>query len=110
MIPPQTVSPEKYIVAFVIQGDDVFKITADSIIETPATPGGPSFDGVGKLKAAAALLNLANQHSELPEQLRQMAREMVSEGMRLLARSSIGGRGVGATPLAAPVTSEAKIA
>jgi|SRR5581483_7458767 hypothetical protein len=86
-------TPEKYLVAFVIQGDTMFKITADSIIQ--ATGGAAnlaSFDGVAKLKAAAALVELTNTHNERPEELRQMAREMAGEGMRLLARAGAGGR------------------
>ncbi len=108
MMPPQSVAPEKYLIAFVIQGDDVFKITADQIIQTPGTAGGASFDGIAKLKAAAALMDLTNRHNERPDELRQMARELVSEGMRLLARASAGGRIVSAAP--APATPEAKIA
>ena len=86
-------TPEKYLVAFVIQGDTMFKITADSIIQ--ASGGAAhlaSFDGVAKLKAAAALVELTNTHNERPEELRQMAREMAGEGMRLLARAGAGGR------------------
>ena len=95
-------APEKYLVAFVIQGDTMFKITADSIIQaTGGAAGLASFDGVAKLKAAAALVELTNQHNERPEELRQMAREMAGEGMRLLARAGAGGRVV------ASVTSEA---
>jgi hypothetical protein len=86
-------TPEKYLVAFVIQGDTMFKITADSIIQaTGGAAGLASFDGVAKLKAAAALVELTNTHNERPEELRQMAREMAGEGMRLLARAGAGGR------------------
>lgn len=86
-------APEKYLVAFVIQGDTMFKITADSITQaTGGAAGLASFDGVAKLKAAAALVELTNQHNERPEELRQMAREMAGEGMRLLARAGAGGR------------------
>jgi hypothetical protein len=86
-------TPEKYLVAFVIQGDTMFKITADNIIQaTGGAAGLASFDGVAKLKAAAALVELTNQHNERPEELRQMAREMAGEGMRLLARAGAGGR------------------
>jgi hypothetical protein len=86
-------TPEKYLVAFVIQGDTMFKITADSIIQaTGGAAGLASFDGVAKLKAAAALVELTNAHNERPEELRQMAREMAGEGMRLLARAGAGGR------------------
>lgn len=107
MMPPQNAAPEKFLVAFVIQGDDVFRITADHIIQTPGSAGGASFDGVSKLKAAAALMDLVNRHSERSDELRQMARELVSEGMRLLARSSSGGRIVSSAPAPA---GEAKIA
>jgi hypothetical protein len=86
-------TPEKYLVAFVIQGDTMFKITADSIIQaTGGAAGLASFDGVAKLKAAAALVELTNTHNERPEELRAMAREMAGEGMRLLARAGAGGR------------------
>ena len=86
-------TPEKYLVAFVIQGDTMFKITADCIIQaTGGAAGLASFDGVAKLKAAAALVELTNTHNERPEELRQMAREMAGEGMRLLARAGAGGR------------------
>jgi hypothetical protein len=99
MTSPQTPTPEKYMVAFVIQGDSVFKITADSIIQSQGGAAGlASFDGIAKLKAAAALVELTNQHNERPEELRQMAREMASEGMRLLARAGAGGRVVVSAP------------
>jgi hypothetical protein len=99
MTSPQTPTPEKYMVAFVIQGDSVFKITADSIIQAQGGAAGlASFDGIAKLKAAAALVELTNQHNERPEELRQMAREMASEGMRLLARAGAGGRVVVSAP------------
>ena len=82
-------SPEKYFVAFVIQGDDVFKITSESIIHTT---GGNSaevaFQGVAKLRAAAALEQLTAIHNERPDELRRMAREMAREGMAMLARTS----------------------
>ncbi len=91
-------APEKYLVAFVIQGDTMFKITADSIIQaTGGAAGLASFDGVAKLKAAAALVELTNQHNERPEELRAMAREMAGEGMRLLARAGAGGHVVAST-------------
>jgi hypothetical protein len=83
-IPP----PEKYFVAFVIQGDDVFKITSDSIVHTCGNAGENAFQGVAKLRAAAALEQLTAIHNERPEELRRMAREMAREGMALLARSS----------------------
>ena len=81
-------APEKYLIAFVIQGDDVFKITADNIIHTTGTANGPAFDAIAKLKAAAALLELTNRHKERPDELRQMARELAGEGMKLMARAS----------------------
>jgi hypothetical protein len=84
---PQHV-PEKYLIAFVIQGDDVFKITADNIIHTIGTADGPAFDAIAKLKAAAALLELTNRHKERPDELRKMARELAGEGMKLMARAS----------------------
>jgi hypothetical protein len=79
-------TPEKYLVAFVIQGDTMFKITADAIIQASGGAAGlASFDGVAKLKAAAALVELTNTHNERPE------------GMRLLARAGAGGRVVTST-------------
>ncbi len=92
--PPQTPAPERYLVAFVIQGDDVFKITADSILHTCGNAGEFAFQGVAKLRAAAALEQLTAIHNERPDELRQMAREMAREGMALLARSSSGSRPV----------------
>ena len=83
-----TPAPEKYLIAFVIQGDDVFKITADNIVHTTGTANGPAFDAIAKLKAAAALLELTNRHKERPDELRQMARELAGEGMKLMARAS----------------------
>lgn len=83
-IPP----PEKFFVAFVIQGDDVFKITSDSIVHTCGNSGEQAFQGVAKLRAAAALEQLTEIHNERPEELRKMAREMAREGMALLARNS----------------------
>jgi hypothetical protein len=83
-IPP----PEKFFVAFVIQGDDVFKITSDSIVHTCGNSGEQAFQGVAKLRAAAALEQLTEIHNERPDELRKMAREMAREGMALLARNS----------------------
>jgi hypothetical protein len=85
--PTSAVAPEKYLIAFVIQGDDVFKITADNIVHTTGTATGPAFDAIAKLKAAAALLELTNRHKERPDELRQMARELANEGMKLMARA-----------------------
>jgi hypothetical protein len=81
-------APEKYFVAFVIQGDDIFKITSDSIVHTCGNSGDLAFQGVAKLRAAAALEQLTAIHNERPEELRKMAREMAREGMAMLARSS----------------------
>ena len=82
-------APEKYFVAFVIQGEDVFKITSDSIVHTCGNSGEHAFQGIAKLRAAAALEQLTNIHNERPDELRRMAREMAREGMALLARTSI---------------------
>jgi hypothetical protein len=81
-------APEKYFVAFVIQGEDVFKITSDSILHTCGNSGEAAFQGVAKLRAAAALEQLTSIHNERPDELRQMAREMAREGMAMLARTS----------------------
>lgn len=86
--PTQVPAPEKYLVAFVIQGDDVFKITADNILHTCGNAGEFAFQGIAKLRAAAALEQLTAIHNERPEELRKMAREMAREGMALLARTS----------------------
>jgi hypothetical protein len=88
----QIPGPEKYLVAFVIQGEDVFKITADNILHTCGNAGEFAFQGVAKLRAAAALEQLTALHNECPEELRKMAREMAREGMALLARTSNGAR------------------
>jgi hypothetical protein len=81
-------APEKYFVAFVIQGEDVFKITVDSILHTCGNAGEFAFQGVAKLRAAAALEQLTAIHNERPDELRKMAREMAREGMAMLARTS----------------------
>ncbi|HXP11852.1 MAG TPA: hypothetical protein VN828_25315 [Acidobacteriaceae bacterium] len=83
-VPP----PEKYFVAFVIQGEDIFRITSDSIVHTCGNSGEQAFQGVAKLRAAAALEQLTAIHNERPEELRKMAREMAREGMTMLARTS----------------------
>lgn len=88
----QIPAPEKYLVAFVIQGEDVFKITSDSILHTCGNAGEYAFQGVAKLRAAAALEQLTAQHHERPEELHRMAREMAREGMALLARTSHAAR------------------
>jgi hypothetical protein len=79
--------PEKYFVAFVIQGEDVFKITSESIVHTCGNSGEQAFQGIAKLRAAAALEQLTAIHNERPDELRKMAREMAREGMALLART-----------------------
>ena len=60
-VPP----PEKYFVAFVIQGEDVFKITCDSIVHTCGNSGEAAFQGKwgAKLRAAAALEQLTAIHN-----------------------------------------------
>src|ERR1700728_3870265 len=83
-IPP----PEKYFVAFVIQGEDVFRITSESIVHTTGNSGEQAFQGIAKLRAAAALEQLTAIHNERPDELRKMAREMAREGMAMLPRSS----------------------
>jgi hypothetical protein len=93
--PPQISTPEKYMIAFVIQGDDVFRVTADAVLHSQGTANEFAFQGVAKLKAAAALMQLTAVHNERPDELRQMAREMAAEGMRLLGRST------GSRPVAA---------
>jgi hypothetical protein len=90
--PSQLPMPEKYLVAFVIQGDDVFKITSDNILHTCGNAGEFAFQGIAKLRAAAALEQLTAIHNERPEELRKMAREMAREGMALLARTSSAAR------------------
>jgi hypothetical protein len=81
---------ERDYVAFVIQGEDVFRITADNILHTCGNAGEFAFQGVAKLRAAAALEQLTAIHNERPDELRRMAREMAREGMALLARTSDG--------------------
>ena len=85
---PPIPQPEKYFVAFVIQGEDVFRITSDSIVHTTGNSGEQAFQGIAKLRAAAALEQLTAIHNERPEELRKMAREMAREGMTMLARTS----------------------
>jgi beta-glucosidase-like glycosyl hydrolase len=87
-MPQYTSAPEKYLVAFVIEGDDVFKITVDNVVQAADGAGSVAFEGVAKLKAAVALFQLTNVHNERPTELRKMAREMAQEGMMLLARAS----------------------
>jgi hypothetical protein len=81
---------DRNFVAFVIQGEDVFRITSENILHTCGNAGEFAFQGVAKLRAAAALEQLTTVHNECPEELRRMAREMAREGMALLARTSDG--------------------
>jgi len=97
-LPQYTSAPEKYLVAFVIAGDDVFKITVDNVVQAADGAGSVAFEGVAKLKAAVALFQLTNIHNERPNELRKMAREMAQEGMMLLARASSAPRLTTATP------------
>jgi hypothetical protein len=97
-IPPYTPTPEKYLVAFVIEGDDVFKVTMDNVVQAANGAGTVAFEGVAKLKAAVALFQLTNLHNERPNELRKMARELAQEGMMLLARASAAPRLTTATP------------
>src|ERR1700761_5282359 len=87
-LPQYPQGPEKYLVAFVIEGDDVFKVTVDNVIQAADGAGSVAFEGVAKLKAAVALFQLTNIHNERPNELRKMARELAQEGMLLLARAS----------------------
>ena len=89
---PPIPQPEKYFVAFVIQGEDVFRITSDSIVHTTGNSGEQAFQGIAKLRAAAALEQLTAIHNERPAELRKMAREMAREGMAMLARTSNGAK------------------
>ena len=96
--PPYTPTPEKYLVAFVIAGDDVFKVTVDNVVQAADGAGAVAFEGVAKLKAAAALFQLTNVHNERPNELRKMARELAQEGMQLLAKAGSAPRLTTATP------------
>src|ERR1700678_3322689 len=95
---PPIPQPEKYFVAFVIQGEDVFRITSDSMDDTCGNSGEQAFQGVAKLRAAAALEQLTAIHNERPEELRKMAREMAREGMAMLARTSDGAQPAAKNP------------
>jgi hypothetical protein len=86
---------ENYVVAFVIQGDDVFKITADDVVQASGNSSDFAFQGVAKLKAATALFQLTSVHKERPDELQQMARELAAEGMKLLARSAANAQAPG---------------
>jgi len=91
-LPPYASAPEKYLVAFVIEGDDVFKVTMDNVVQAADGAGSVAFEGVAKLKAAVALFQLTNIHNERPNELRKMARELAQEGMLLLSRASAAPR------------------
>jgi hypothetical protein len=78
----------RVIVAFVISGNDVFRVTADSIVQGEPGATDDAFEGIAKLKAAAVLMQLTNEHRQRPQDLRRMAREIAAEGMRILAEAS----------------------
>lgn len=105
--PPYASALEKYQIAYVIAGDDVFKVTADNVVQAADGAGSMAFEGVAKLKAAAALFQLTNVHNERPHELRKMARELAQEGMSMLARASAVPRLTPAPPIAAPESSVA---
>jgi hypothetical protein len=83
---------EQQPIAFVISGEDVFRVTADNIVQAIHGTDDAAFEGVAKLKAAAALVQLTNTYNERPSELRQMARELAAEGMRLLEQAVPGSR------------------
>jgi hypothetical protein len=83
-VPP----PKEFFVAFVVQREDVFKITSDSIVHTWANSGEADSQGIAKLRAAVALEQLTAIHNERPDELRRMAQEVAREGITLLARTS----------------------
>lgn len=83
---------EQQPIAFVISGEDVFRVTADNIVQAIHGTDDGAFEGVAKLKAAAALVQLTNTYNERPSELRQMARELAAEGMRLLEQAVPGSR------------------
>ena len=97
-LPPYASAPEKYLVAFVIEGDDVFKVTMDNVVQSADGAGSVAFEGVEKLKAAVALFQRTNIHNERPNELRKMARELAQEGMLLLSRVSAAPRLTTAAP------------
>src|ERR1700742_3424865 len=97
-LPQYPQGPEKYLVAFVIEGDDVFKVTVDNVIQAADGAGSVAFEGVAKLKAVVALFQLTNIHNERPNELRKMARELAQEGMQLLAKAGSAPRLTTATP------------
>src|ERR1700744_2940986 len=85
--PAFTPAPEKYLVAFVLEADDVLKVAVDNVVLAADGAGSVAFEGVAKLKAAVALFQLTNVHNERPNELRKMARELAQEGMQLLAKA-----------------------
>jgi hypothetical protein len=84
----QTPEPERAIVAFVISGTEVFRVTADNVVQSEPDAASEAFEGVAKLKAAAALMQLSDEYHQYPQELRRIAREMAAEGMRILASAS----------------------
>jgi hypothetical protein len=80
--------PKDLFVAFVVQGEDVFKITSDSIVHTWGNSAEAAFQGIAKLRAAVALEQLTAIHNERPDELRRMAQEVAREGIMMLARTS----------------------
>lgn len=106
--PTYPAASEKYLIAFVIAGDDVFKVTVDNVVQAADGAGTIAFEGVAKLKAAAALFQLTNVHNERPHELRKMARELAQEGMQLLAKAGSAPRlTTTATPATSPESSVA---
>jgi hypothetical protein len=83
-VPP----PKDLFVAFVVQGEDVFKITSDSIVHTWGNSAEAAFQGIAKLRAAVALEQLTAIHNERPDVLHRMAQEVAREGITMLARTS----------------------
>jgi hypothetical protein len=79
---------DSFVAAFVVQGEDVFKITSDSIVHIWGNSGEAAFPGIAKLRAAVALEQLTAIHNERPDELRRMAQEVAREGLTMLARTS----------------------
>jgi hypothetical protein len=95
-IPSEMISQtDQHPIAFVISGEDVFRVTADNIVQAIAGADEAAFEGVAKLKAAAALVQLTNTYNERPSELRQMARELAAEGMRLLEKATPAAQAAG---------------
>jgi hypothetical protein len=82
-VPP----PKDLFVAFVVQGEDVFKITSDSIVHTWGNSAEAPFQGIAKLRAAVALEQQTAIHNERPDELRRMAQEVAREGITLTPTS-----------------------